>query len=78
MGSGAERPVGGAGRPHMVAPRGLFRWRASFSLLESSHDVHAISCLSLLEGLDRMECLRSSSMLCLSLASDFLTEPKTS
>jgi hypothetical protein len=30
-------PGGGADRPHMVAPRGVLRWRASWSLLGSSH-----------------------------------------
>ena len=25
----ADQPIGGAGRPHMIAPRGLLPWRAS-------------------------------------------------
>ena len=36
------QPIGGAGRPHMVAPRGLLRWRAYWSLLESSHIVYTV------------------------------------
>ena len=31
------RPIGGASQPHMEVARGLLRWRASWSLLESSH-----------------------------------------
>ena len=37
----ASRPAGGTDRPHMAAPWGLLRWKASWSLLESSHGVYA-------------------------------------
>ena len=30
-------PTSGADWPHMVAPQGLLRWRASWSLLDPSH-----------------------------------------
>jgi len=33
----ADRPTGGADWPHMLAPRGLLRWVAFRSVLESSH-----------------------------------------
>ena len=33
----AGRPVGGAGGPHMLAPRGLLWWVALWSVLESFH-----------------------------------------
>ena len=33
----ADRLVGGAGRPHMLAPRRGSRWFAFWSVLESSH-----------------------------------------
>ena len=33
----AGRPIGGASRRHMTVAQGLLQWRASWSLLESTH-----------------------------------------
>ena len=37
---GTRRPAGGAGRPHMAAPRGLLRWVAFWCVLDPSQVVY--------------------------------------